>query len=74
MPTSRKPCDDALTAEIGIENPVEDVWNQSKYGALANVIPDDIHDLHSALDQVLETFRHEPSRLHSFFDTAHLTL
>ena len=55
-------------------DPVEDVWNQSKYGALANVIPDDIHDLHSALDQVLETFRHEPNRLHSFFDAAHLTL
>jgi len=55
-------------------DPVEDVWNQSKYGDLANVIPEDIHDLHSSLDQVLNTYRHEPNRLHSFFDAAHLVL
>ena len=55
-------------------DPVEDVWNQSKYGTLANVIPEDIHELHSALSEVLDTFRHEPNRLHSFFDAAHLTL
>ena len=55
-------------------DPVEDVWNQSKYGALANVIPEDIHDLHVALDRVLDTYRHEPNRLHSFFDAAHLIL
>lgn len=55
-------------------DPVEDVWNQSKYGALANVIPEDIQDLHSELDHVLDTFRHEPNRLHSFFDAAHLIL
>jgi DDE superfamily endonuclease len=55
-------------------DPVEGVWNQSKYGALANVIPEDMHDLHSELDHVLDTFRHEPNRLHSFFDAAHLIL
>ncbi|MGH7931006.1 MAG: IS630 family transposase [Candidatus Binatia bacterium] len=55
-------------------DPVEDVWNQSKYGALANFIPEDIHELHSALSEVLDTFRHEPNRLHSFFDAAHLIL
>jgi putative transposase len=55
-------------------DPVEDVWNQSKYGALANVIPEDIHGLRSALSDVLATFRHEPNRLHSFFDAAHLSL
>lgn len=55
-------------------DPVEDVWNQSKYGRLANVIPDDLHDLRSSLDEVLNTFRHQPNRLHSFFDAAHLTL
>jgi putative transposase len=55
-------------------DPVEAVWNQSKYGALANVIPEDIHDLHSKLDHVLDTFRHEPNRLHAFFDAAHLIL
>jgi putative transposase len=55
-------------------DPVEDVWNQSKYGSLANIIPDDLHDLHSALDDVLNAYRHEPNRLHSFFDAAHLSL
>lgn len=55
-------------------DPVEDIWNQSKYGALANVIPEDINELHSALDRVLDTYRHEPNRLHSFFDAAHLIL
>ena len=55
-------------------DPVEDVWNQSKYGALANVIPEDIHTLHATLNHVLDNFRHEPNRLHSFFDAAHLTL
>jgi hypothetical protein len=28
---------------------------------LANVIPEDIHELHSELDHVLDTFRHEPT-------------
>ena len=55
-------------------DPVEYVWNQSKYGTLANVIPEDIHDLRSELGHVLDTFRHEPNRLHSFFDSAHLIL
>ena len=55
-------------------DPVEDVWNQSKYGVMANIVPEDIHDLHSALDHVLDNFRHEPNRLHSFFDAAHLVL
>ena len=54
--------------------PVENVWNQSKCGARANVIPEDIPDLHSALDHVLETFRHEPNRLHTALDAAHLIL
>jgi putative transposase len=54
-------------------DPVEDVWNQSKYGDLANIIPNDIHELHKALDQLLETYRHQPNRLHSFFRAAHLS-
>jgi transposase len=53
-------------------DPVEDVWNQSKYGKLANVVPEDIEDLRRSLENVLETFRHEPNRLHSFFQAAHL--
>lgn len=54
-------------------DPVEDVWNQSKYGDLANVIPDNIAELHQRLDQILETYRHEPNRLHSFFQAAGLS-
>jgi hypothetical protein len=30
--------------------------------------------LHSELEHVLGAFRHDPNRLHSFFDAAHLTL
>jgi transposase len=55
-------------------DPVEHVWNQAKYGSLANVVPDDVHDLHSALDNILNSFRHQPNRLHSFFKAAQLTL
>jgi hypothetical protein len=55
-------------------DPVENVWNQSKYGDLANLVPDDIHQLHESLDTLLQTYRHEPNRLHSFFQSAHLTL
>jgi transposase len=54
-------------------DPVEDVWNQSKYGALANFIPEDVHQLHKVLDRLLETYHHQPQRLHSFFHAAHLT-
>lgn len=55
-------------------DPVEDVWNQSKYGDLANVIPNDINQLHEALDHLLETYRHQPNRLHSFFHAAQLSI
>jgi transposase len=53
-------------------DPVEDVWNQSKYGHLANIAPDDINDLHERLDRLLKSFRHQPNRLHSFFYAAEL--
>lgn len=53
-------------------DPVEDVWNQSKYGDLANVIPEDIDELRKTLERLLETYRHEPNTLHSFFHAAHL--
>jgi len=53
-------------------DPVEDVWNQTKYGDLANVVPNDIDELHQALDRLLEAYRHEPNRLNSFFQAAHL--
>jgi len=53
-------------------DPVEDVWNQSKCIGLANVVPDDVRDLRHQLHDVLETYRHEPNRLHSFFAAAGL--
>lgn len=53
-------------------DPVEAVWDQSKYGTLANFIPDDIEQLHIALSDVLCTYRHEPNRMHSFFYAAQL--
>lgn len=55
-------------------DPVEDVWNQSKYGDLANVIPNNLNELHESLAELLETYRHQPNRLYSFFNAAHLTL
>ena len=55
-------------------DPVEDVWNQSKYADLANVVPDDVDDLRRKLIDVLETYRHEPNRLYSFFSAAGLSL
>lgn len=55
-------------------DPVEDVWNQSKYADLANVVPDDVEDLRRKLIDVLETYRHEPNRLYSFFSAAGLSI
>lgn len=55
-------------------DPVEDVWNQSKYADLSNVLPDDVDDLRRKLIAVLETYRHEPNRLYSFFRAAGLSL
>jgi putative transposase len=55
-------------------DPVENIWSQSKYGDLANCIPEDISQLHDTLDQLLQTYRDDPQRLHSFFQAAHLTV
>ena len=55
-------------------DPVESIWNQSKYGDLANCIPDNIVQLHETLDQLLQEYRDDPSRLRSFFDAVHLTV
>jgi putative transposase len=53
-------------------DPVENVWDQSKYGDLANFIPDDIMQMHEILDSLLQQYRHDPERLQSFFRSAHL--
>ena len=51
-------------------NPVEDVWNQSKWVDLVNAVPEDIDQLRRQLDHVLDTYRHEPRRLRSVFAAA----
>lgn len=53
-------------------DPVENVWDQSKYGDLANFIPDNILQVHDVLDTLLQDYRHDPVRLQSFFRSAHL--
>lgn len=53
-------------------DPVENVWDQSKYGELANFIPDDIEQMRDVLDALLLQFRHDPERVRSFFRAAHL--
>ena len=55
-------------------DPVEFVWTQSKYGDLANWIPEDIDDLRQHLIELLEQYRHDPLRLYSFFRTARLPI
>jgi transposase len=53
-------------------DPVESVWNQTKYGDLANFIPDDIVQMHDVIDSLLTQYRHDPDRLRSFFQSAKL--
>lgn len=48
-------------------NPVEYVWTDSKSHKLANFLPLDVGQLEQALLRVLEDFRHDQHRLHSFF-------
>jgi len=55
-------------------DPVENVWSPSKYGDLANFIPDDIGQLHAILDDLFQDYRHDPDRLCSFFQAADLIL
>lgn len=53
-------------------DPVEYVWSQSKYGDLANFIPDDIQELRQAVARLVDEYRHDPYRLRSFFRAAQL--
>ncbi len=53
-------------------NPVEHVWNHTKYGDLANYIPDDLLDLELELDWPIDRARTRPELLRSFFHTAGL--
>ena len=55
-------------------NPVEQVWNHTKYAALANFVPDDVLDLELELDWSINHTRQMPGLLRSFFDAADLAL
>jgi len=55
-------------------NPVEMVWNHSKYGDLANFIPEDVDDLHQAVTTSLEDTRLQAQLMRSFFKYAGLEL
>ncbi|MGB9872775.1 MAG: transposase [Anaerolineae bacterium] len=55
-------------------NPVEMVWNHSRYGDLANFIPEDVNDLHRAVTTSLEGTRKQTQLLHAFFKYAGLEL
>ena len=55
-------------------NPVEHVWNHTKYGDLANYIPDDLLDLELELDWSIDQTKRCPDLLRSFFHAAELEL
>lgn len=55
-------------------NPVEHIWNQSKYADLANYVPDDIVALGRRVRGSLRSQRANPDLLRSFFRAAKLAL
>jgi len=55
-------------------NPVEQVWSNTKYGELANFIPDDLEHLRQAVSQSLNAKRTQQHLLRSFFKHAELYL
>ena len=55
-------------------NPVEYVWDHTKYADLANYIPDDLLDLELALDGSMAQTRQHPDLLRSFFHQADLAM
>ncbi len=55
-------------------NPAEHVWNHTKYGDLANYIPDDLLDLELELESSIGQTRRRPELLRSFFHAAKLEL
>jgi hypothetical protein len=55
-------------------NPDEQVWTRTKYGDLANFIPQDVPDLRQAVRQSLCETQTQQSLLRSFFKHAQLRL
>jgi transposase len=55
-------------------NPVEQVWNHTKYARLPNVTPDNLETLDDLVDDALAQTAGEQSLLRAFFAKARLTL
>jgi transposase len=55
-------------------NPVEQVWNHSKYVDLANFIPEDVHTLGEAVTDTLARQCSQKDLLRSFFHHAQLKI
>ncbi len=55
-------------------NPMEMIWNHTKYGDLANFIPADVHDLRQAVTSSLESTHHQQHLFRGFFRHAGLEL
>ena len=53
-------------------NPVERVWSHTKYGDLANYVPDNVLDLELELNWSIDQTCRRPELLRSFFHAAHL--
>lgn len=55
-------------------NPAEPIWNHTKYGDLANFVPDNVMELHRRLDWSLRCRQRRPRDLRACFDYADLQL
>jgi putative transposase len=55
-------------------NPVEHLWDHTKYDDLANYIPDDVVDLELELQSSFDQTRDRPDLLRSFFHQAELEI
>ena len=55
-------------------NPVEFVWDHTKYGDLANYVPDDLADLREETTDSVAQTRRRPQLLRSFFHSAQLKM
>jgi transposase len=55
-------------------NPVEAAWSQTKYGDLANYVPEDVLDLKMEARVSLKATQENPALLRSFFRAARLRL
>jgi transposase len=55
-------------------NPVEPAWSKTKYGDLANYVPEDVTDLEIETELALEATAGDQKMLKSFFQAARLKL